>query len=271
MVGCTGHDSNRSSPEYKTRTVSCFFLSLSLSLKKKKKIRGLQSASLLYRLSDGLSLSLYILHNLVVVWLIKTWIRIGKWIYFLRLQPKQTAISLQQLSLSTITLKAYLIFTLRKLVFLPWPVADARSLDFKWFLFDRLVSRKLSFSWKSWTLTCTLELNSRCNSNSNCGSPELRNLSSYGRTAKEIPTSKSSVSIAWALPWVCASTNRLPRIFHIGCPKDANSEIWLSKRSVLTLCVYVCEIVGSKELWRWYVALRFTGVIQDDGRNPEPQ
>jgi hypothetical protein len=41
------------------------------------------------------------------------------------------------------------------------------------------------------------------------------NLSNYGRTAKETPISTSSVSLACALPCICASTSRLPRNFHI--------------------------------------------------------
>jgi hypothetical protein len=49
------------------------------------------------------------------------------------------------------------------------------------------------------------------------GSLELRSLGSYGGTAKETHPSTSSVSLALALSWICASTNRLPRNFHIGC------------------------------------------------------
>jgi hypothetical protein len=52
---------------------------------------------------------------------------------------------------------------------------------------------------------------------SNCGSLQLRRLSSYWRTAKETHTSTSHVPLACALHWMCASTNRLPRNFHIGC------------------------------------------------------
>jgi hypothetical protein len=46
------------------------------------------------------------------------------------------------------------------------------------------------------------------------------NLSSYGKTANEITVSKISVSVACALSRKCASTNRLPKKFHIGCPGE---------------------------------------------------
>jgi hypothetical protein len=64
---------------------------------------------------------------------------------------------------------------------------------------------ELSLSWNS---------SSASHGNSNCGSLELWHLSRYGRTAKEIHTSTSSVSVARTLPQICTSTNRLQWNFH---------------------------------------------------------
>jgi hypothetical protein len=51
---------------------------------------------------------------------------------------------------------------------------------------------------------------------------QLRNLSSFGTTAKETHTSTSSVSIVCPLQ-LCVSTSRLPRNFHIGCCMSSKS------------------------------------------------
>jgi hypothetical protein len=48
----------------------------------------------------------------------------------------------------------------------------------------------------------------------------------------EVPISKRSVSVAFALLRTCASTSRLPRNFHIGCPGKAFSETYHSNSDV---------------------------------------
>jgi hypothetical protein len=55
---------------------------------------------------------------------------------------------------------------------------------------------------------------------------ELQNWSGYGRTAKEILVSETSVCLACALPWTCVSTSRLPTKFYIRCPMNAISDTW---------------------------------------------
>jgi hypothetical protein len=55
------------------------------------------------------------------------------------------------------------------------------------------------------------------------------NSSSYGRTAKEISISKSSVSVACVLLWICASTNWLSRKFHIVYCVNTITEMCFSK------------------------------------------
>jgi hypothetical protein len=56
----------------------------------------------------------------------------------------------------------------------------------------------------------------RCNSS--CSSFELRNVSSYERTAKKIPIFTSSVPFSCASPWICVLTQALPKNFRIGPP-----------------------------------------------------
>jgi hypothetical protein len=92
---------------------------------------------------------------------------------------------------------------------LPAFLADVRSLGFNWLLFELLVSGTSGLTGTLPELWLNLVV--------------LTNLSSYGRTAMEIPVSKSYISAASALPRICASTSRLPR-FHIGYSVNTTSE-----------------------------------------------
>jgi hypothetical protein len=103
--------------------------------------------------------------------------------------------SLQHLSLSRY-FKSHLILTLGDPIFLPtsrlpWSMTEvfastdsysSSCISYSSWTGNLDLSCSLLFSW-TWTLTFTPELKSRCSSN--CGSLELRILSSYGRIAKE--------------------------------------------------------------------------------------
>jgi hypothetical protein len=56
------------------------------------------------------------------------------------------------------------------------------------------------------------------------------------RTTKEMHISKCSVCVACAIPWICASTSRLPTKIHICCSRNVTS---VSKRVTKHTHIYI--------------------------------